>query len=85
MASLLSRIAATQRSFFPRRGIAVALLAGTFAAPALFAQATGTSQQAPSSTSPSTTADQPAGTTPATGPGADGGPEQHHAQARPLA
>lgn len=59
MVSLLSRIADAQRSFFPRRGIAVALLAGTFAAPTLYAQATGTPQQAPSSSS----TDQPPGTT----------------------
>ena len=64
MVSLLSRIAVAQHSFFPRRGIAVALLAGSFAAPALFAQATGTPQQAPASST--TPADQPAGTTPAT-------------------
>ena len=66
MVSLFSRTAVAQRSFFPRRGIAVALLAGSFAAPTLFAQATGTPQQAPASTTPSTPTDQPAGTTPAT-------------------
>ena len=64
MVSLLSRIAAVQRSFFPRRGIAVALLAGSFAAaPVVYAQATGTPQQAPASSS---STDQPPGTTSAT-------------------
>jgi outer membrane protein assembly factor BamD len=64
MVSLLSRIAAAQRSFFPRRGIAVALLAGSFAAPMLYAQATGTPQQAPA---PSSTTEQ-SGSTPSATP-----------------
>jgi outer membrane protein assembly factor BamD len=54
MVSLFSRTASS-RSFFPRRGIAVALLAGSFAATSLFAQ------QAPVAPN-----DQPAGTTAAT-------------------
>ena len=66
MVSLFFRTAVAQRSFFPRRGIAVALLAGAFAAPSLFAQAGGTPQQAPATSTPAgSTNDQPAGTTPA--------------------
>ena len=58
-----SRTAVTQRSFFTRRGIAVVLLAGSFAAPALFAQAAPAPQQTAPAATPT---DQPPGTTSAT-------------------
>ncbi len=63
MVSIFFRSAVAQRYFFTRRGVAVALLAGSIAVPAVFAQAP---QSAPA---PSTTSDQQPGTTSAAGDG----------------
>ncbi|MGI4981716.1 MAG: outer membrane protein assembly factor BamD, partial [Janthinobacterium lividum] len=56
------RSVAARRSFFTRSGVVVALLAGSLAVPAVFAQAPQQSTPAPS-----TTTDQPPGTTNANG------------------
>ena len=71
MVSLFSRTAEAQRSFFPRRGIAVVLLAGSFAATTLHGQ-TSTGQQP----APAATGDQQAAPAPAAQDQTTAGPDQ---------